>query len=465
MKKIICIFIFIYLAQRNPLKAQNNIIDSLNHILQNEKKDTVRCLVMEQLAFQYQLSNPDIALVLAEQGMNLSRKIKYLRGDVKCLSRIGTIYSITGNGTRGLELILQALKSSEQLSDPGLKCEILRLAGDVYSDLGDSRKSLEYDFRALDMATVMQNDVQQANCMSDIGDSYEKLNELDSAKIFTQAAYELAQQKHYPDLMGVSLNNLGNIYSKRHEPASAMNYYRKSIPYQQAARDEEGICETLLGMATQFRQLGMEDSCIYYAKQSYISTKNNGFTVYLLRASNFIADYYKQYHQVDSAYKYLLAVVDAKDSMFSQEKIRQVQRLSFEETLRQQEKAAEERKAKESHVRNLQLLAIAVFIPVFFLTVLLLGRTKVKPRVVEFLGILSLLLFFEFITDLIYPYVSELTNENPIWEMSILVILAAVLEPLNFKLEHWVKSHLVHKPAVVPLPLQVESFPDESKPE
>ncbi len=29
---------------------------------------------------------------------------------------------------------------------------------------------------------------------------------------------------------------------------------------------------------------------------------------------------------------------------------------------------------------------------------------KSQARVVEFLGILSLLLFFEFITDLIYPY-------------------------------------------------------------
>jgi hypothetical protein len=64
-------------------------------------------------------------------------------------------------------------------------------------------------------------------------------------------------------------------------------------------------------------------------------------------------------------------------------------------------------------------------------------------------------LFFEFITDLVYPYVSQLTNENPIWEMMFLVILAALLEPLNFRLEHWVKGHLVHKS--VPVPMTVEN--------
>jgi hypothetical protein len=160
---------------------------------------------------------------------------------------------------------------------------------------------------------------------------------------------------------------------------------------------------------------------------------------------------------VDSAYKYQSELVAAKDSMFSQEKVRQVQRLSFVETLRQQEMASQKKEAEESHVRNLQLLAIGVFIPIFFLGVLFLSRTKVRPRIVEFLGILSLLLFFEFITDLIYPYVSQLTNENPIWEMLFLVTLAALLEPVNFKLEHWVKAHLVHK--AVPVPVMVNENP------
>lgn len=235
-----------------------------------------------------------------------------------------------------------------------------------------------------------------------------------------------------------------------------MDYYWRSIPYQELSNDENGICETELGMARLFRQQGQDDSCLYYAGLSYASTKKNGFTGYLLKASNFLADYYKEHHNVDSAYFYLSTVIEAKDSMFSQEKIRAVQNLGFEESMRQQEMASERKKAEENHIRNLQLLAIGVFIPVFFIGVLLLSRTKVKPRVVEFLGILSLLLFFEFITDLIYPYVSEWTNENPIWEMLFLVTLAALLEPLNFRLEHWVKGHLVHKPVPIPIRLTVE---------
>jgi hypothetical protein len=184
---------------------------------------------------------------------------------------------------------------------------------------------------------------------------------------------------------------------------------------------------------------------------------SGNFSLQQMQAGNFIAELYESEKKADSAFKYLKITMTLKDTLFSQEKAKSIQNMTFEENIRQQEIAVQTKLSRENHIRNLQLLAIGVFIPIFFLGVLLLSRTKVRPRVVEFLGILSLLLFFEFITDLIYPYVSQLTNENPIWEMLFLVILASFLEPLNFKLEHWMKGHLVHRPVPAPVVLQVET--------
>jgi len=119
--------------------------------------------------------------------------------------------------------------------------------------------------------------------------------------------------------------------------------------------------------------------------------------------------------------------------------------MTFQENIRQQEIAEQKKKDAEESKRNVQRGGIAVFIPIFFLFVLLLSRTKVKSRTVEFLAIVGLLLFFEFITDLLYPYISNFTNESPIWETLIFVIIAACLEPLSYRLEHWIKSKLVRK--------------------
>ena len=96
-------------------------------------------------------------------------------------------------------------------------------------------------------------------------------------------------------------------------------------------------------------------------------------------------------------------------------------------------------------IKTLQLAAIAVFIPIFFLFVIFLSKTKVTGRVVEFLGVVGLLLTFEFITDLAFPYISDWTGDSPLWEMVILVAIAASLEPLNYKVENWIKTKLAKR--------------------
>jgi len=123
--------------------------------------------------------------------------------------------------------------------------------------------------------------------------------------------------------------------------------------------------------------------------------------------------------------------------------------MTFQENVRQQEIAEQKKEDEEESKRNIQRGGIAVFIPLFFLFVLLLSRTKVKSRTVEFLAIVGLLLFFEFITDLLYPLISNWTNESPVWETLIFVIIAASLEPVSYRLEHWIKGKLVHKPTHV----------------
>lgn len=456
MKKSICIFLLTFLVQISWVQAQSPKIDSLKNLLKTEKRDSIRCMLLVKLSDQYSETNPDTALLFAEAGRSIARQMGYTDKETVCLTRIGLAFASMGNDAKALEILLQSLKRAETAKEQSLYGYISRCIGNVYSDQDDERKSLEYIMHARNVAISMHDENLKMACTFDMGDIYEKLNLLDSAKLFTEEVYDFALKNKDTAIMGMALNNLGNVYSKMDEPQVAMDKYKMSLLYLKDFRTNDVFCETTLGMAKLFQQTGHDDSCLHYAELSYIVAKNGNLNSPLLNGSSFLANYYKQHHVVDSSYAYLLVAMSTKDTLYNQERRREIQNLSFDEKIRQQEIAAQEKIAEENHIRNLQLLAIGIFIPVFFMGVLLLSRTKVKPRVVEFLGIFSLLLFFEFITDLIYPYVSQLTNENPIWEMLFLVILAALLEPLNFKLEHWVKGHLTHKPTPTPVPVVAE---------
>ncbi len=116
-----------------------------------------------------------------------------------------------------------------------------------------------------------------------------------------------------------------------------MGYYHQGIPDLAAENDQECICESTLGMAALFKKAGKTDSALYYAKLSAATAIKGGFGNEQLKASVFLADHYKSIHNSDSVAAYLQAVIAIKDSLFSQEKIRELQSLGFDEAQRQQQ--------------------------------------------------------------------------------------------------------------------------------
>jgi ABC-type uncharacterized transport system permease subunit len=72
------------------------------------------------------------------------------------------------------------------------------------------------------------------------------------------------------------------------------------------------------------------------------------------------------------------------------------------------------------------------------------NKRKAKPRAIGFMGLLGLLLLFEFIALLIHPYIEEWTHGILVLMLLILVAVGSLLVPMHHKLEHWLKEKLTH---------------------
>jgi len=425
--------------------AQQRTADSLKKLIAAAKDDTTKILALYKLGAVYTTSKPDSAMLMAQQMILLSKRANFLKGEAKGLTLEGVVFNHTGNYPKTLNSFLSAMKLNEKRNDRLELAKNLGNIGTVYYYEGDYRQAIQFGIKAKAIAESIHNNRSLSIELSNIGDSYEKLNMLDSARIYTQQAYELHLKLKDIDGIGISTNNLGNIYSKMHDPHIALDYYRAAIPYEKQAVDDDSFCETTLGMAKLFKQLNQQDSCLYYAKMSMETGMHAGFTAKVLAASQFLTTYFKEQGRLDSAFRYQELSITAKDSLFSQEKTKEVQNLTFAERQRQQEIAEQKLADEETSKKNLQLAGIAIFIPMFFLFVMYLSRHKAKPRTVEFLGILALLLVFEFVTLLVHPYIERWTHDAPVLTLVILVAIAAILVPLHHRTEHWVKSKLVHR--------------------
>ncbi|HKZ38338.1 MAG TPA: hypothetical protein VJ184_11850, partial [Chryseolinea sp.] len=136
----------------------------------------------------------------------------------------------------------------------------------------------------------------------------------------------------------------------------------------------------------------------------------------------------------------------AQDSLFSQEKNRQISELSFNETLRQQELEEAKRQAAEDRKNNLQYAAIALGLVLFVILFLLLSHTIIANQTfIKFLGTLALLIVFEFMNLLLGPFIGSLSNNSPLLMLAIMVGIAALLIPVHQKLEKWITHKLIEK--------------------
>jgi tetratricopeptide (TPR) repeat protein len=278
-----------------------------------------------------------------------------------------------------------------------------------------------------------------------LGDSYEKLNQLDSALKYANLGYELAPRINNEPLRMTALNNLGNIHSKMQQGEIAMGYYRQGLSLEKELKDFEALCETTMGMAALFKKTGQADSSLHYARLSFAAAREAGFTKRILNASTFLSTCFKDMNRIDSAYYYQGITIAAKDSLFSQEKVREVQNLSFTEKIRQQEIEEAARLAKEERKSNIQLLGIVTFISFFFGLLFVFSKRHVNPKIIRFLGLLGLLLLFEFISLFLHPYIAKFTHHTPVYMLLILVAIASLLVPMHHKLQQWVTEKLAQK--------------------
>jgi hypothetical protein len=132
--------------------------------------------------------------------------------------------------------------------------------------------------------------------------------------------------------------------------------------------------------------------------------------------------------------------------MFNAKTVQQTQMLTLENELKQQELAAEKEKAAEQRKQNIQFALIALGIITFIIFFILLSRRHItNTKLIQFLGVVALLLVFEFLNLLLHPFLERITHHSPVLMLLALVSIAALLVPLHHKLEHWAVHKLVEK--------------------
>ena len=193
------------------------------------------------------------------------------------------------------------------------------------------------------------------------------------------------------------------------------------------------------------------DSALVYARQA-LAYDYSDYLIVTEYSYELIYKIFDKENKTDSSNKYFRLAAEIKDSLFSDEKSRNIQSQKFKEQIRQQELETQKEALALQHTENIENALIALGIVSFTMLFLLLSRSFITNiRLIKFLGILALLLVFEFINILAHSYLEHLTNNSQILTLLLLVGIAALLIPLHHRIEKWTITKVVEKNKAVRL--------------
>ena len=443
MKKLIMLFCFI--AGMQTAFAQTDSIDTKLQTILAEKNEETR---MDRLYnYFYLIANIDPALTqtITKKLLTLSEKNQDKLAETYAISQLSIINYILGNKAKTLEFALKALKMAEPLNNATLMAIVnnrLALANGV---VDNKDKEIEMFKQGLALQPKAKQSTIFTTLAFNLGDRFISQNKLDSALAYLQLAERLNLQLNTNKANPINLMQLARLYGKMNNPALANTYFALSLDAANKSNSPRLKYYAYNYLSEYFRTLNKQDSAAFYALNAIDIVKNTAFSRLTKDPAKFLMNYYSNKNN-DLALQYANLYINVNDSLSTANKEQESYSLLFDEELRQRELKEQAAEKQQERKQNIQYALIALGIIILLSLYLLLSRSFItNTKLIEFFGVIALLIVFEFLNLLLHPFLERVTNHSPMLMLLALVCIAALLVPLHHKVEKWATATLVEK--------------------
>lgn len=446
MRKVCLTLLFLFQLLLYCQAQYRAKIDSLKRWLQTAKEDTTKVKLLSDLGTYYIYIAKDTALAYIQQQLLVSKQSNYLRGMVIANDGLCYWHYLQSNYPRALEYAYKALQLAEQGADSASLANCYNMLGHVNGGQKNYTQALAYykQYFALLPTTAPQE--SKALALSNIGVAFLKLNQPDSVLHYAEEGYQLFRTAKNQQLMSGSLQYLAEAQFQLGNRALGEAYLNMAKENSVQTGNLRALGKIYNVAARQFSHQHQNDSALFYARMALPLFERVDDKASLLDSYTLLTDVFQANHQLDSAFFYQSKLVALNNDIAAQNSIADVQNINFEERMREQEKEIDRRKEADERRHNLQYAALALGLVALLIGFLVLSHSVLaNQKLIRFLGVVSLLIVFEFLNLLLHPWLGKITHESPVLMLLIMVALAAILVPLHHRLEHWITHKLVEK--------------------
>ena len=358
---------------------------------------------------------------------------------IEAWSDITEFYGYTGQPDSVQYANEQMLKIASSTNQDSLLGKVYLQIGSYFNNISDYKQALEYEFKSLSFAEKAKSTYDIWLASKEVGVTFKKLENYNEALRYLKKAATFIKGPYLisPEAPARTYSHMAEVFLRLGQPDSALRYVQLTNEVTSKDKDAYGFARMLYIFATVYQAKGDTDlaesyykKCIAfsdaeninspyvtatteygqylydtrqynlskaYAVNSFNKAKDAKNKSGMINAAALLRKVYYALGQKDSSYFYADVKDAYSDSVFNEQQRNQIQNLSFSQQIKEKEEQVRLSEETQQRKQNIQYALLAFGIISFVILFLALSRRHItNTKLIQFLGVVALLLVFEF---------------------------------------------------------------------
>lgn len=275
-------------------------------------------------------SHNDSLNALIEDGLSMAAERRDYGAQVEIHRIKGAFQFLSGEHNDAVKTLIKGVKIGEE---HGTKQELVIIyyeLGTVYSKNKNFAFGGQYMRKGLELAKSIRDTSGMADGYNRIGVMFENFSNLDSALYYYTLSYKMNTIAGNTLGLSYSLENMATVYSQQKKHDIAIDYLKQAMEIRKSKNDQYGIAIATINISEIYREAGKIDSAIHYALIAEKVGRSINFLDMLQHTYKQLSEMYKGQGKYDVALQYHERYTLLKDSIFNENKSKQMTEMSVQ---------------------------------------------------------------------------------------------------------------------------------------
>jgi signal transduction histidine kinase len=268
---------------------------------------------------------------------DIKKQIKFI------LNNTGLAYNHLGNYDKALEYHYRSLLVREEEGDKKSTGTALNNLGNVFTNLKDHKKAIEYYQRAIDIKKEIGDNSNLDGILINLGQSYKSVGEYRKSIDTFKEGFAICEPNCTDNTRMEGLLGLGSAYAGIKDFKKAEECFLTSLAISKGQNNSRFQINNLYNLGVVEMEKGNNEKSLSYLNQALALAEQSDFVVFLMQIYQRLATVYGKKSDYKKTALFLEKYTQLKDSIYSDELIKNLAKVQTNFAERENIKTIEEK--------------------------------------------------------------------------------------------------------------------------